>query len=44
MKQVTASLADFQRQPWKRIMKGIEEINITPIVHRWKKFTDDSRV
>lgn len=28
----------------ERIMKGIDEINAAPVVHRWKKFADDSLV
>jgi hypothetical protein len=40
-------LADID-SPWQssfikeRIMKGIDEINAAPVVHRWNKFADDS--
>jgi len=41
-KMARAFLRHIRVQSWEelreRILKGIEEINADPVVHRWKKF------
>lgn len=35
---------DSKAELKERILKGIAEINAAPVIHRWKKFADDSAV